>query len=197
MTEQPVTNCKRAKLFIALSVGGDLDEIGESVMKAHLADCPPCLQHLQAMKSNLRPLQNPDEASPYTLHDSLWPDLCERLPARNGFSVLKYNGWWVAGAVAVACVAIAMFWQTESHRNQWPEYTATSTSARPGAFPEPRLPDNPLSVGLSFSGPHPPPKRRMKPVDPAERFFRLTDSGIILPVLRKDDDPNMPPVFGP
>lgn len=176
--------CKRARLHIALAVGGDLDETGEAAMNAHLADCPPCTQHLQTMKSNLRPLHERDDESLFTLHDSLWPDLNERLPDRSSLRQMRYNGWWAASAVFVACIAIAMFWQKQSEAyRDWKSETVAV----------PHIDHDALSNGPqysvlqpSFGRPRPEPKRVRK--FDFENFFRLPDSQIELPFLSDQND---------
>lgn len=109
-----IVNCKRARLSIALSIGGDLDDDGEWELSAHLEGCEGCRRHLERMRSHLPSLAVASESAELKLHDSVWPDLSRRLPTKRTRRIPRFNGWWVALAVCVACAFLAAVWQNES-----------------------------------------------------------------------------------
>lgn len=116
-------NCKRARLEIALWVGNDLDEASVESLQRHIAECSPCRNHWEKLRSCHQRLKSPSLLSDESLsrgavksmHDSVWPDLLVRLPARNAETQpVEFNGWFPAMAVIAASIAIAVFWQNDS-----------------------------------------------------------------------------------
>lgn len=96
-----MTNCKRARLAIALSVGSDLEEAAEGDVRQHLAGCPACRMHRQELEETLGVLQARPEPEETAACASVWPSLASRLsPVREQ----RFNGWIPAAALAAACL---------------------------------------------------------------------------------------------
>ena len=102
-------NCTDGKTFIALWVGGDLDESDVETLQRHLSSCQGCCEYSDRMHSAIKPLES--EAQSTVLaglgDDSLWPQLSTRLVLHTYNSrVRRFNGY-VAG-LAVAAMVLAM-----------------------------------------------------------------------------------------
>lgn len=127
-------NCKRARLQIALCVGGDLESDDCRELRQHLSSCEHCREQYDQMKSGVATLQERHEnEDPYSLSDSLWPDLLQRLPARPGRGIPEFNGWWAALAVCVACVALLSFWNRETRVDRQVYADGSDSAAAPSA----------------------------------------------------------------
>jgi predicted anti-sigma-YlaC factor YlaD len=112
-------NCKRAKVEIALWVGGDLGDAPEVSLKQHLGECSGCHRYWRQMKNSLRFLQEPDEDSLPVLTDSMWPDLSSRLSSRETmWRRGQFNGWIPAALIAASCVVILYSAFNSPIRNQ-------------------------------------------------------------------------------
>jgi hypothetical protein len=140
-------NCKRAKLHIALLIGDDLDEDAQAELREHLRECAPCREYHAGMADAPQFLH--DIGGPVLQsHDSLWPDLLDKLPPRPGLRLHEFHGWWAAAvAVVVAFLAIGLFWNDEARSGRWNAPVATQRHAVDSpAFAElPKVP--PIGVG--------------------------------------------------
>jgi len=112
-------NCKRAKLHIALLIGDDLEDAAQAELHEHLRECAPCREYHEGMIAVPSPFEDLEERTALPQHDSLWPGLLDRLPSQPGLRLHDFNGWWAALAVAVACFAIALFWNDEARSGRW------------------------------------------------------------------------------
>lgn len=103
--------CQRVKTLLALWVGRDLDEQGEQEARRHMAECPHCRGHWQRLQSGQQALEQAGSAarSGEDRVVSLWPELRSEISARREFSQRQsVSGWFPVGALAAACVAIAV-----------------------------------------------------------------------------------------
>lgn len=139
-----IVHCKRARLSIALSVGGDLDDDGEWELSAHLESCEDCRRYRAKLQADLPTLAVAQE-TPRRLHDSVWPDLVERLPARRTRRLPEFNGWFAAIAVCIACAVPVLFWKMESTERS-PSVAAAPVAATQSDLPQPVAPvDSPTT----------------------------------------------------
>ena len=130
-------NCKRVRLEIALWVGNDLDGSAIEGLQRHLSECSKCRQHWEKLKSSLMRLKDPVVSGARAMHDSVWPGLLARLPARGGDpQPVQFNGWLPALAVIAASVAIVAFWQNEPMA-QSPMVAIDSSGSRVRVSPQP------------------------------------------------------------
>jgi len=102
-------NCRRARPNIALSIGNDLDEQSERNVRRHLAVCPQCREYARSLRDSLKVLERSEKTPAERMHDSVWPDLSNRLrPADSGRRPERFNGWMPALAVVAACVTLVL-----------------------------------------------------------------------------------------
>lgn len=115
-------NCKQAKLELALLAGHDLDGASEQQVRRHLAECPCCRDHWQALEGSLAVLQQVAAAEDVREtkpvrgaaqgEPSLWPALAARIDARPArLPAPQFPRWVPATAVAAACIALAVYIQ--------------------------------------------------------------------------------------
>lgn len=149
-------NCKRAKLHIALLIGDDLEEESQAELREHLRECAPCREYHSHMAAAPQPWQEVEQPAVLSPHDSLWPDLLEKLPPRPGRRMYDFNGWWAAVAVVFACVAIGLFWNDEARSGRRDEPVAQYEPINSNSFPE--FEGRPPQFGVSQQ-PERPPRR--------------------------------------
>lgn len=116
------TNCKRARVQIALQVGQDLDELEERQLRRHVAVCPDCREHQQRLKVDYAVLQECGGDGDCGPPRSVWPAVSERIVMLQRESALQYrfNGWVPAAVVTAASLLMFVFTGSPSTR-QWDE----------------------------------------------------------------------------
>ena len=73
-------NCSQARIWIALWVGGDIDDAERSELDQHVSDCADCQQHSDRMKSSFRPLEKTAQAgSTVPFDERLWLGIASAL----------------------------------------------------------------------------------------------------------------------
>ncbi len=109
-TTMTTMNCKRAKQYIALSIGGDLDPGLRWPLKQHLAGCLDCRAFFRQMKQCITQLREPPLAPPQRDAASVWPAVVRKLPQRaRALRKERFNGWVAGLSVALACSVLVVY----------------------------------------------------------------------------------------
>src|SRR5262245_9795390 len=104
-------SCRKARRSLALWAGNDLDEAGQAAMQRHLAVCPGCRQAWQDLQTWRQALEQarPAASERTTGAASIWPAVEWHIRAINDRpSPADWRDWLPAGALAAACVTLAL-----------------------------------------------------------------------------------------
>jgi anti-sigma factor RsiW len=118
--------CRRYRLLLALHAGSDLEAKDRELVERHARVCPDCRDHWSVLRDTRAILEQAAERkSPFPVRESLWREVCERLPPRrrNAPSVFRAApdgsfGWrdpknWALMTVsACVCVMLTLVLQT-------------------------------------------------------------------------------------
>lgn len=108
------SECRRVRRLIALDVGQDLAGPEGEGVRQHVSGCAHCQTHWERVRAGHQALEEvrTRTAGENASHPSLWPDLRERLLARQQVLLPRprvrqpVNGWLPIGALAAACIAV-------------------------------------------------------------------------------------------
>jgi hypothetical protein len=102
--------CRKVRRLLALQAGNDLDHADQVVVRRHLAVCPHCRERWEGLQAGRQAL---DEVRPLSAGSptgrSLWPVLAAQIRAiDDGRASADWRDWLPAGALAAACITVAM-----------------------------------------------------------------------------------------
>lgn len=107
-------SCRRAKRYIALWVGDDLDEEFRTTLRQHVARCSSCRAYYRQMQTSFGRLQQRNVVEDFHRYESLWPEVKRKLPVRAVRNTPEFNGWWAALAVCITWMALITVWQNDA-----------------------------------------------------------------------------------
>ncbi len=118
--------CRRYQSLLALLAGSDLDTKDREAVERHARVCPDCREHWSRLRETRAILEQAAERkSPLPVRESLWREVCERLPPRRrsapsvfraapdgSFGWRDPKNWALMTVSACVCVMLALVLQT-------------------------------------------------------------------------------------
>lgn len=104
-------NCRRVRSLLALWAGHDLDETSQQEARRHMAACPHCRTHWQYVQASQYALEQARLPSPASAvaTGSVWREVYSQISSQRALAERRsVYGWFPAGALVAACVAVAV-----------------------------------------------------------------------------------------